>query len=130
MKTLLGVTALIELAAGLVLLAAPSSAVRLLLGEALDGPASIAVGRIAGAALLTLAVACGLARRDAQGLAARGVVAAMLVYNLAVAAVLVSSGLGSPPHGVALWPAVALHGALAVWCLACLRGGAAGRTPV
>ena len=36
------------------------------------------------------------------------------------------------PYGIALWPAVGLHTALAVWCVVCLRGkprGERARTP-
>ncbi|MFI5371050.1 MAG: hypothetical protein ACHQ52_05775 [Candidatus Eisenbacteria bacterium] len=130
MRILLGVSALIEFVAGLAIMTAPSPTARLLLGTPLEGPSAAAVAGVAGAALLALAVACGLAWGDEHGMAAGRVVAAMLVYNLAVTAVLVSSGLGPPPHGVALWPAVLLHAALAVWCVACLRGRATGPSRV
>ena len=113
-KQLLVVTALIETAAGLMMLVSPTLVVGLLLGASLDAPAALVVGRIAGAALLSLGVACWLAR-DGLSLALRGLIAAMLLYNCAAAAVLAHAGAVVGFVGVLLWPAVALHAALAVW---------------
>jgi len=113
-KKLLIVTALVETATGLMLLVSPTLVVAFLLGASLDAPAALVVGRIAGAALLSLGVACWLAR-DGLSLALRGLIAAMLLYNCAVAAVLAHAGAVVGFVGVLLWPAVALHAALAVW---------------
>ena len=121
MKTLLIVTAALETATGLALLVAPPVVVSVLLGSPLDTPGGRALGRVAGAALLALGAACWLARDDGPGGAARGLVAAMFLYNTAVAAVLVYASLGPRLSGIALWPAVLLHLALAVWCIASLR---------
>jgi hypothetical protein len=121
MKRLLTFTAIIEAVTGLALIAMPSIVVRLLLGSLLDTSAALVLGRVAGVALLTLGVACWLARDDTQSCAARGVVTAMLLYNVAVAAVLAFAGIGLRLHGIALWPAVVLHAAMTVWCVACLR---------
>ena len=121
MKSLLIVTALIEAATGLALLLSPSLLVSLLLGSSLDAPAALTVGRVAGAALLALGVACWLARDDVESHAAQGLVAAMLLYNIAAVLLLASAGIGSGLRGVELWPAVVLHAALAIWCIACLR---------
>jgi hypothetical protein len=121
MKSLLIVTALIEAATGLALLLSPSLPVSLLLGSSLDAPAALTVGRVAGAALLALGVACWLARDDVESHAAQGLVAAMLLYNIAAVLLLASAGIGSGLRGVELWPAVVLHAALAIWCIACLR---------
>ncbi len=76
---------------------------------------------ICGSALLTLGVACWLAHGDTQSRAARGLIAAMLLYDVAVAGLLTFAALGMELRGVALWPAVVLHGLLSVRCVACLR---------
>jgi len=120
MNRLLSLTAIIELGAGLALLAVPAVVVRLLLGGEISG-AGIPLGRVAGTALLALGVACWLVRGDAPGRAAKGLVAAMWVYNLGAVIVLGAAGLQLQPVGVALWPAVILHAAMAVWCFECLR---------
>jgi hypothetical protein len=116
MKRLLFVSAVVEAGAGLAFLAAPAGVVGLLLGSELSGP-GIPLGRVCGAALLALGVACWLARGDAESRAANGLVMAMSAYNLAAVAILAAAGLLSRPTGIALWPAVALHAGMAVWCL-------------
>src|SRR5512133_3558705 len=121
MKRFLALTAIIEAATGLALIAVPALVVRLLLGAEISG-ASIPLGRVAGAALLALGLACWLARDDTQSRATRGLVVAMLIYNIAATAVLIFAGIGLGLHGVALWPAVVLHAAMAIWCIVCLRG--------
>jgi Kef-type K+ transport system membrane component KefB len=120
MKTLQTVTAVIELGAGLALLCFPSTMVALLLGLPLDTPAALTVARVGGAGLLSLGVACWLARDDSQSRAARGLVAAMLLYDVAAVAILAFAGIRFGLHGVALWPAVVLHTVMTVWCVACL----------
>jgi hypothetical protein len=121
MKTLLTVTAAVETATGLALLGLPLLVVSLLLGGSLDTPAALVVARVTGAALLSLGLACWLARHDEQSRAATGLIAALLLYNTAAVAVLVYAGTGLGLSGIGLWPAVVLHVALAVWCIASLR---------
>jgi hypothetical protein len=118
---LLTLTAVIELVAGLALVVLPSAAVTFLLGTPLDTPVALMVGRLAGAALFALGVACWLARYDGRSRAASGLVAAMLLYNLAIAAILAGARIGSGLGGVALWLAVLLHVTMAVWCVVHLR---------
>ena len=120
MSRLLKLTAIIETVTGLGLVAMPSVVVRLLLGSPLDTSAAVVLGRVAGVALLALGVACWVARDDTQSRATRGLVVAMLVYNIPATAVLAFAGIGLGPHGVALWPAVVLHAAMGVWCVTTL----------
>lgn len=119
-RTLLIVTALVEAPIGLMLLVSPALVIAFLLGVSLDAPAALIVGRIAGAALLSLGGACWLARDDAPGGARRGMVAAMLLYNCAAGAVLANAAAGVGLVGVLMWPAIALHAVLAVWCIAAM----------
>lgn len=121
MKSLLIVTAAAETATGLALLGLPSLVVSLLLGGSLDTPAALVVARVTGAALLSLGVACWLARNDENGRGTIGLVNALTLYNVAAVAVFVHAGLGTGLTGIGLWPAVLLHAALAVWCIARLR---------
>ena len=117
MKRLLIVTAIIELGVGLALLCFPSATVSFLLGSGLDTPAAVALGRVAGTALFALGVACWLAQYDAQSCAARGLVSAMVLYNLGATIILGVAGIQLRPIGIALWPAVVLHAAMTIWCI-------------
>lgn len=121
MRNLLVLTAAFESATGLALLLAPALLSSLLFGVGLDAPIALVVARIAGAALIALGLACWLARDDGRSRSAVALIAALLFYNVAATAVLVHTGLGLKLTGVALWPAVATHVALAIWCVACLR---------
>jgi hypothetical protein len=121
MKALLITTAISEITTGIALLAVPALLVSILLGATLDTSAGLAVARLAGAALLSLGVACWFGSRDTQSRAAIGIVAAMLLYNLAAVALLVSLRYYAGMTGMGLLPASALHAVLAVWCIACLR---------
>jgi hypothetical protein len=121
MKNLLIVTAVFEAATGLALIGSPSLVASLLLGVSLDMPAALVVARVTGAALVSLGVACWLARDDEKSRAAAGVVTAMLLYNIATVSVFLYASIGLALSGIGLWPAILLHAALAAWCIACLR---------
>jgi hypothetical protein len=121
MRTLHTLTAVIELGAGLALLCCLSTTVALLVGAPLETPVALTVGRIGGAGLLALGLACWYARIDSQSCAARGLVAAMMLYDAAAAAILALAGIAFGLHGLALWPAVVLHTAMLIWCAVCLR---------
>ncbi len=82
----------------------------------------LTVARVAGAGLLALGIACWLAAHDTQSCAARGIVSAMLVYNLFAVFILGAAGMWSSSVGILLWPAVVLHAAMAVWCVTSLLG--------
>ena len=116
MKKLLTITAVAEAGTGIGLLVVPSVIARVLLGATLDAPAAVTVARVAGAALVSLGVACWLARDDGRAL-----VVAMLFYNVIAVVVLASAAVGLALSGIGLWPAIGLHTALAAWCAAALR---------
>jgi hypothetical protein len=117
MKLLLIFTAIVEGGAGLALLVVPTVAVSLLLGVPLDTPAGLAAARIAGAALIALAIACWRAGNGERRDSARGIIEAMLFYNFAAAMVLVYAGIRLQLSSAFLWPAIVLHLALGAWCL-------------
>jgi len=117
MQTLFVVTALVEGMAGLVLVVLPSRLATLLLGASIDAPAALTLARVAGLALLALALTCWLARHDGQSHAARGLVAAMAFYHTGVAISLAYARLGFALSGLGLWPTVLVHAAMTVWCL-------------
>jgi hypothetical protein len=116
----LSVTGAVEAATGLVLVVAPSLLVELLLGAVPGGAAGVTVSRVAGAAILALGVACWLARQDTADRAARGLIAAMLLYSVAVVVILVVAWMSQGLSGIALWPVVLAHAGLAVWCVVAL----------
>jgi len=122
-KALLTATAIIETAAGIAMLAVPASLTAILLGAPLDEPAGLVVARFAGSAMVSLGVACWFGRRDVQSRAAVGIVAGMLIYNIAAAVLLASARFWLGMSGLGLLPLAALHAALAVWCIACLTAG-------
>jgi hypothetical protein len=110
-------TALLEVGTGILLMCRPSVPLVLLLGASDVAPDTMVVAQIAGAALVSIGVASGLARNEPGA----AVVTGILIYDAAAAAILSYAGLFLNFAGIALWPAVALHSSLAVWCLFCLR---------
>ena len=117
MKLLLMVAAVVEAGAGLTLLLMPGVATSVLLGTPLDTPTGVIVARIAGAALVALAIACWQARNGERGSPATGVVDAMLFYNFAAAVVLIYAGIRLELSSALLWSAIVLHLALGIWCI-------------
>jgi len=126
MKSLKIASALIESGAGLALLALPSEFAKLVGGVPLESPIALTVARVGGAALMALSIACWIARDDANSPAARGLVAALLFYNVAAVVVLAYAGIGLNLQGVALWPAVILHAGMGCWCGFSLRAWGGG----
>jgi hypothetical protein len=120
MKALLTVFVLVEVGAGLILAVSPTVLTTLLLGTQLDNPTALIVGRVAGIALLSLVIACWMARNDAQNPVAKGLVAGMLLYNAGVVTLLLHAGTALGLTGILLWPAILIHAALALWCVICL----------
>jgi len=116
-KLLLIIAAVIEAVAGLALLLIPTVAVSALLGAPLDSATGLAAARIAGVALVALAIACWQARNGERGSPATGVVEAMSFYNFAAAMVLVYASIHLDLRSALLWPAIVLHFCLGVWCV-------------
>jgi hypothetical protein len=115
-----GVTAAIEIGAGLALIVAPALVISLLFGPS-EIQTAVAVSRLAGAALVSLGAACWWARHDGRSAASRGLVSGLLIYNVAVVALVLFGSFGSLHWP--LWAVLAVHGALAIWCMLLLRVG-------
>jgi hypothetical protein len=114
------VSAVIEFGAGLTLVVAPALAIRVVFGSS-GADAAVALGRLAGAALLSLGAGCWLVRHDDGGAGSRALASGMLIYNAAVVALVLTGSLGS--IGPLLVGVAVLHAAMSLWCLLLLRGG-------
>ena len=130
MKAFLAATTIIEIATGIALMALPEVVVSILLGAPPGTTAGVIISRLAGAALLSLGIACWSGSRDAQSRAARVIAAAMLLYNIAATGLLLSARYGAGMSGVGLVPAAVLHAAFGVWCVVCLRSSLSGTPPL
>jgi hypothetical protein len=117
MKPLLIIAAAIEAVTGVSLLLIPNVTVSMLLGAPLDTSTGLVAARIAGAALVALAIACWQARNGDRGSPATGVIEAMSFYNFAGAMVLVYAGIRLELRSALLWPAIVLHLGLGAWCV-------------
>jgi hypothetical protein len=120
-KLFMIITAFVEAATGLCLLFVPALLLAVLLGLEHGTVDGLFIGRIAGAALLAIGIASWLARVDTFTPAQRGLLTGIFIYNSAAAMLLTFAGTVLEMIGVLLWPAVALHAILAVWCFSCLR---------
>ena len=112
------VSGVMEVGAGVGLLAVPDLVIRLVFGSP-GTETGIALGRLAGAALVSLGAACWLARNDGINAASRALASGMLIYNTAVVALVLAGSLG--PVGPLLSGVVLLHGGMALWCVQLLR---------
>ena len=119
------VTAIVEVAAGLILVVLPDVLLRFLLGMAQLPADVLLVARWVGVALLAIGVASGMARSDRGGAAMRGVLVAVLAYNVGTVVLLFYAAVGLRLSGLLLWPVVALHAVLAVWGALCLNAAMA-----
>jgi hypothetical protein len=120
---LLLVTALTEGATGLLLLAWPAVPLALLLGVEHAALETTLVARLTGAALFAFGLLCWPERSDRRGGTRLRLLAGVLTYDVAAAALLAYAAWSLNLGGVALWPAVVLHAALAAWCSVCLGRG-------
>jgi hypothetical protein len=105
-RTLVMMSALLEGATGIGLIANPGFVVNLLVGGSLT-MGGVAVGRVGGFGLLSLALACWPNR----GSVTLQVTVALFTYNLLAASYLGYLGVGGHA-GYLLWPACALHALL------------------
>jgi hypothetical protein len=119
-RLLLRVTGVAEALTGVAFLIAPSLPVALLLGVPLDSGLSALVGRILGAALLSLGLVCWWASDDDGGRRASGVVAVMLLYDILAIVLLVYAFAILGLSGIGFWPAAIGHAVLALWCIVVL----------
>jgi len=119
MKSLLTITAIVEGATGLALIAFPSIVVSVLLGTSLAESSGMLAVRIGGSALISLAIACWLSRKDTPSSIV--MIKAMVLYNIFATLLLLYAGLVEHFSGLGLWPAVVAHTGLLVWCLKSLK---------
>ena len=108
-RLLTTVSAAIEAATGLALIAVPELVARVLLGAGLSD-SGMAVGRLAGCALLSLALACWPTADGTTPSAVR----ALFAYNLLAALYLGYLRVSGEFVALLLWPACALHAGLAL----------------
>lgn len=109
LKKLLDVATVIEVATGLALMIHPPLLSQLLLGEVVSG-AGMALGRVAGFALLSLGLACWPNRESSRD--NTPALRALLTYNLLATLYLAYLGVSGQSVGSFLWPAVAIHAVL------------------
>jgi len=117
MKTLFIVMAALEAATGLVLIVSPSTLTWLLLGSSLDASPAMIIARLAGLALFSLGTMCWFASLGERSRILAGPTAVMLIYNIGATALLAYAGVGLGLSGLALWPALLVHSALAAGCI-------------
>jgi hypothetical protein len=122
---LLAIAGVVETAMALALLAAPSGVASILLGSELATPGEV-VGRIAGAGLLSLGIACWFARDTASAPASVGVAWALVVYNAVACATLAWAVTAMASGSLPALGASVLHGAFALALLGALISS--GRT--
>lgn len=108
-RLLTTVSAVIEAATGIALIAVPDLVARVLLGTGLSD-SGMAIGRLAGCALLSLGLACWPTADSVTPSAVR----ALFAYNLLAALYLGYLRVSGEFVAFLLWPACALHAGLAI----------------
>jgi len=117
---LLLLTAIVEAGTGVALLIVPALVIAILLGLEQPAPEALFIARVTGAALLAFGVSCVGSRGESRDPARLWLLLGVLIYDVGAATLLLYAGLTSATVGIGLWPAVVLHLALALWCVACL----------
>jgi hypothetical protein len=107
LRKLLVAAVVAEAASGLALVVLPGAAAWLVFGAASDGPGR-AMARLAGVALVALAIAC----RPTDG--GRWPQRGILAYNAFAAILLISIGSAGLTVGWLLWPAAIAHAVMTV----------------
>jgi hypothetical protein len=115
-KTLLTISASLELATGVAVIAAPGLVARVLLSADLT-PGGEAIGRVGGCALISLAIACWPRNTGDHAQPIR----ALLLYNLVAACYLGYLGINGEFASPFLLPAAVLHGVLALFFIRSAR---------
>jgi hypothetical protein len=113
-------TAIVEFMTGFALILFPSLTAEILLGLPISTITGTTVGRVAGAAIISLAVAFWLARNDEQSNAAKGLMVAMLLYNITVMGILAYTVIALV-FTVVLLLVLITHFALTAWCIYALQ---------
>ncbi|MBL3526152.1 MAG: hypothetical protein JMN27_00800 [gamma proteobacterium endosymbiont of Lamellibrachia anaximandri] len=120
-KIFLFTAAVIESTTGVVLEIAPTFVMWLLFGIQEPSPEALLVGRIAGIALLAIGTGCWISIGDSGSHSQYGLLWAMFIYNVGVCVVLAWAGSMTSMIGVVLWPVIALHALMSIWCVVNLR---------
>jgi len=118
---LLGLGGVLETVAGLGLLVDPAGGALALFGSSMEGP-GVAIGRIGGAGLLALGIACWLARKTPTAPASVGVGWAYLVYNVVTCVTLAWASVALAGGSLPALGASVLHGILGAAVLVALLG--------
>ena len=124
---LLSVGGVLETVSGLGLLLDPAGGASALFGSSMEG-AGVAIGRIGGGGLLSLGIACWLARKTPTSPASVGVAWAYLAYNVVTCVTLVWASVALGGGSLLALGGAVLHGVLGAAMLGALLGrGVNGR---
>ena len=112
----------VQAALGVALILAPGWVHHLLTGAARTWPEMAIILRVAGLGVLGIGAWCALGRLSEHGVRRSrplDLVPGLVVYNGCAAAIL-GDALLRGARAPLLWPALAVHAALLIWCLVCL----------
>ena len=116
---LLSLGGVLESLTGLALLFDPAGGALFFFGSSVEG-AGTAIGRIGGGALLSLGIACWLARRTPTSPAGVGVAWAYLVYNLVACVTMAWASVALVGGGLPAVGGAVLHGTIGAAMLGAL----------
>lgn len=112
MRTFLSLTAIFEGITGVILIIAPRFIVPLLLSTPLTEAGGIISARIAGSAIVFLALNSWFSKNGHRNY---GILIPLLFYNLAIIAVFIYASLTYHVNGILLWSVVLAHTMLGLW---------------